>query len=74
MNLTSAESFLVKMDMWLTPQEVQSLLSLAAIQYINRYRDQFNNAIGGKVSDKPRSGIFQQEFSNPLTWSSVQYP
>jgi hypothetical protein len=58
--------------MWLTPLEVQSLLSLATLQYVNRYRDQINDAIGDKEY-KPRSSIAQQEFSNPLTLS-IQYP
>lgn len=59
--------------MWLTPMEVQSLLNLAALQYVGRYREQIENAIGDMRSDKPRSGIAQQEFSNPLTLS-VRYP
>jgi hypothetical protein len=48
--------------MWLTPLEVQSLLSLAALPYIDRYRDQINNAIGGKEYNNPRSGEHKRNF------------
>lgn len=59
--------------LWLTPMEVQSLLSLATLRYINRYQDQINDALEGQEFDKSRSCIAQQEFSNPLTLS-IQYP
>ncbi|HHW38041.1 MAG TPA: hypothetical protein GXX18_12485, partial [Bacillales bacterium] len=59
--------------MWLTPIEIQSLLSLAALRYVTQYNDKICKALHGQELDKPRSGIAQQEFSNPLTML-IRYP
>jgi hypothetical protein len=59
--------------MWLNPSEIQSLLSLAALRYLNRYNHQINDALKGPEFDKPRNKIAQQDFSNPLTLL-IQYP
>jgi hypothetical protein len=53
--------------MWLTPSEIQSLFTLAALRYVKRYEDEIDNVLEGYNLDKPRSGTAQQEFSNPLT-------
>jgi hypothetical protein len=59
--------------MWLSPTEIQSLLSLAALRYINRYYHQINDALKEQEFDKSRSEIAQQDFSNPLSLL-IQYP
>lgn len=58
---------------WLNPSEIQSLLSLAALRYINRYHHQINDALKEQEFDKSRSEIAQQDFSNPLSLL-IQYP
>jgi hypothetical protein len=52
--------------MWLTPLEVKSLLTLAALQYVDRYSNQIEEALKEKDYKKPRSGIVQETFANPF--------
>jgi hypothetical protein len=52
--------------MWLTPLEVKSLLTSAALQYVKRYSNQIEEALQEKDYEKPRSGSVQEEFSNPF--------
>jgi len=52
--------------MWLFPHEIESLLTLSAINYVGRYKDDIHQAILNYDLDKPRSGTAQQGFSNSL--------
>jgi hypothetical protein len=53
--------------MWLSPYEIESLLTLSAKKYAERYEDHIHKALDSFNQHKPRSGKAQQEFSNPLT-------
>jgi hypothetical protein len=52
--------------MWLTPIEVKSLLTSAALQYVDRYSNQIEEALKEKDYKKPRSGSVQEKFTNPF--------
>jgi len=52
--------------MWLTPLEVRSLLTSAALQYVDRYSNQIEEALKEMDYEKPRSGSVQEKFTNPF--------
>ena len=59
--------------MWLSPFEIESVLTLSAMRFVDRYRDDIHQALERYHPNKPSSGRAQQEFANPLTLG-VRYP
>jgi len=59
--------------MWLFPHEIESLLTLSAINYVGRFKKDIHQALINYNLDKPRSGTAQQGFSNPLTLG-IEFP